>query len=471
MAYADLREFIAKLESEGELAKISAEVDWNLELSHVAKLNEEQKGPALLFQNVKGYDWPVFTSALATPARLALALGLAKTTPFMDIVKTWVDRVEKKIPVNRVDSGPCKENILKGKEVDLFAFPVPKYYERDGGRYIGTTNCIISRDPDTGWVNVGTHRMQILDKKRAGIWMIPGKHVELHLQKYRERGEKMPVAVAIGVDPVLFLCSSGPMPAGEDEYEFAGAIRQAPLEVCRAELSDLPVPAGAEVVLEGLVDPNELLDEGPFGEYSGYYQAQYPKQFIEVKCITHRDNPIHWGCTTGRPVTDIHMLMALNRTAQLWSDIKRMAIPGITGVYCPPETGGYFTAIVAVKQTYPGQSRQAAMAVVASSAGAYSTKLIVVVDDDVDPTNLSLVWWAIGMRYQPDRGTDILHRGRASHVDPSLRMEEGQDYTSRIIIDATTPFEWPRDKSPQLIQLTESVEERVRKRWNDLFKT
>ncbi len=469
MAYADLREFIAKLEQEGELARVQAEVDWNLELSHVAKLNEEAGGPALLFENVKDSAWPVFASALATPARMALALGLEKNSPFMDIVKAWVERVEKKVPVNRVNGGPCKENILRDDEIDLYAFPTPKYYEGDGGRYIGTTCCIISRDPDSGWVNVGTHRMQILDKNHAGIWMIPGKHVELHLQKYRERGEKMPIAVAIGVDPVLFLCSSGPVPAGEDEYEVVGAIRQAPMDVCTAELSDLLVPAGAEVILEGFVDPEELRDEGPFGEYSGFYQARYPKQFVKVECITHRNDPIHWGCTTGRPITDIHVLMALNRTANLWSDIKKLAIPGIKAVYCPPETGGYFIAIVSVKQTYPGQARQAALAVPATSSGGYSTKLIIVVDDDVDPTNLSQVWWAIGMRYQPDRGTDILRRGRASHVDPSLLMEEGQDYTSRIIIDATTPFEWPKEGQPKLISLTEEVVEKVKARWNEYF--
>lgn len=469
MAYADLREFITRLEQEGELTRIRAEVDWNLELSHVAKLNEEAGGPALLFENVKDYTWPVFTSALATPARLALALGLEKATPFMDVVRTWVERVEKKVPVNQVDGGPCKENIVRGDDVNLLSFPVPQYYEGDGGRYIGTTCCIISRDPDTGWVNVGTHRMQVLDEKNAGIWMIPGKHVELHLQKYGQWGEKMPVAVAIGVDPVLFLASSGPVPAGDDEYEVVGAIRQAPMDVCRAELSDLPVPAGAEVILEGFVDPIERRDEGPFGEYSGYYQARYPKQFLAVECITHRNDPIHWGCTTGRPITDIHVLMSLNRTANLWSDLKRMAIPGIKAVYCPPETGGYYVAIVSVKQTYPGQARQAALAVAASGAGSYSTKLIVVVDDDVDPTNLSQVWWAMGMRYQPDRGTDILRRGRASHVDPSLRMKEGQDYTSRIIIDATTPFEWPRDNQPRLITLTPEVERRVRERWTEFF--
>jgi phenylphosphate carboxylase beta subunit len=470
MAYADLREFIAKLEREGELARVTAEVDWDLELSHIAKLSEESNGPALLFENVKGYRWPVFTSALASNGRLALALGLDKRSSFLDAATTWMERVNNKIPVTQLASGPCKENILGENEVNLYAFPVPRYYDSDGGRYIGTTGCIVSRDPDTGWTNVGTHRMQILNQKETGLWLMPGKHAELHLQKYRARKQKMPVAVAIGVDPVLFLCSSGPLPAGQDEYEFVGALREASVEVCPAELSGLPVPTGSEVVLEGFVDPNRLAEEGPFGEYSGFYQSKAPKYVIEVQCITHRNNPIHWGCTTGRPTTDVHMLMALNRTGQVWADLKRMAIPGIAGVYCPPETGGYFTAIVSVKQTYPGQARQVALALLACSAGMHSTKFVVVVDDDVDPTNLSQVWWAIGMRYQPDRGTEILHRGRSSLVDPSLLAGPGKEYTSRIIIDATVPFEWSEEERPKPIRLNSEVERKVRSRWNELFQ-
>lgn len=347
---------------------------------------------------------------------------------------------------------------------------MPKYYDSDGGRYFSTTGCVISKDPDTGWTNVRTYRLQLHRSDQIGIWIMPGKHIDLHRQKYLERGEPMPVAVALGVDSVLFLCASAPMPAEGDEYDFAGAIKQQPIDLVQAELSELLVPAGAEMVLEGYLDlRGELVMEGPFGEYSAYYQSASPKPTIKVECITHRDQSIHWGCTTGRPVTDIHMLMALNRTGQVWADLQQMSILGIQAVYCPPETGGYFTAIVSIKQAYPGHSRQVAHALIASSAGMHSTKLVVVVDDDIDPSNFSQVWYAIGMRYQPDRGTDTLQRDRASLVDPSLALSESKIYASRIVIDATLPFEWPENKRPKMIKLNPAVEARVREKWKEFF--
>jgi phenylphosphate carboxylase beta subunit len=469
MAYRDLREFIEQLEKEGELQRITAEVDWNLELSHISKLNDEKGGPALLFENVKGYGTPVFCSALASPKRLAVALDFPRHLSVMGCAKEWMQRLMKeKVPPVDVPTGPCKENVDMGDKVNLFKFPIPKYYDKDGGRYIGTTHSIISRSPETGWVNLGTHRMQVLDEKHAGIWMIPGKHVELHLREYEKLGKPMPVAVAIGYDPITFLCASAPFPPGESEYDYIGALRGQPVETVRGETVDLPIPAYAEVVLEGEVDPVKVRQEGPYGEYSGYYQATYPKPFMKVNCVTYRNKPIHWGCTTGRPVTDIHILMALNRTATLWTDLEKMGLPGIQGVYCPPETGGYFTAIVSVKQLYAGHARQVGAAVVSCPSGAYSTKLVVVVDEDVDPSDLRQVWWAIGMKFQPDRGTDILKRGWSSHIDPSLPIED-KDTTSRMILDATTPFEWKEQKKPTLITLNEDVVKRVKKRWGEFF--
>ncbi|MEW6665041.1 MAG: phenylphosphate carboxylase subunit beta [Thermodesulfobacteriota bacterium] len=468
MAFQDLRSFIRRLEEEGELHRVKAEVDWDLELSHIAKINEQKQGPALLFENVKGYSSPVFTSALATARRLALALDLPGEMSLMQIAQQWANRVRSKIPPREVRTGPCKENIDLGDKVNILKFPVPKYYENDGGRYIGTTHCIISKSPESGWINVGTHRMQVLDQRSAGIWMIPGKHIQLHLKEYERLGKPMPVAVAIGVDPIAFLVSSAPFPPGECEYDFMGALRGEPVEVVKAETVDIPVPAAAEVILEGEVDPVDLKPEGPYGEYSGYYQASWPKPYMKIKCVTYRNNPIHWGCTTGRPITDIHMLMSLNRTAQLWADLTSIGIPGLKGVYCPPETGGYFTAIVSIRQLYAGHARQVGTAVLSCPSGTYSTKLVVVVDEDVDPTDLSQVWWAIGMRFQPNRGTEILNRGLSSHIDPSLHIDQ-KDYTSRMIIDATIPFEWSEEKRPRLIHLTEDVVERVKRRWSEYF--
>ncbi len=468
MAYKDLREFVAKLEEEGELKRIKAEVDWNLELCTIAKLNEEERGPALLFENVKGYDTPVLTSAFSTPRGLALALDLPKETPFVDTIRTWVKRMKNKIPPEYVSDAPCKENIDKGDKVNILKFPVPQWYEGDGGRYIGTTCCIVTKDIETGWVNVGTHRMMVHDEKSTGIWMIPGKHIQLQHAKYVEKNERMPVAVAIGVDPVVFLSSSAPYPINECEYDYIGGIRGEPLQVTRGEIVDLPVPASAEVILEGYVDPKEMKHEGPYGEYSGHYQASFPKPVFHIECATHRNNPIHWGCTTGTPITDIHMLQTLNRSALLWSDLENMGIPGIRGVCCPPETGGYFTAIVSIKQLYLGHANQVATACVSAASGNYSTKLVVVVDDDIDPSNLSEVWWAMGMRYQPDRDTNIITRGRCSPIDPALHVGE-KLYTSRILIDATIPFEWEEKDKPTVVRLNDKVVKKVRERWKEYF--
>jgi len=468
MAYRDLREFIEKMEEEGELKRIKAEVDWNLELCAIAKLNEEERGPALLFENIKDYRTPVFTSAFSTPRGLAVALGLPKDTSFVDTVKTWVERSRHKIPPEYVSDASCKENIDKGDQVNILKFPVPWWYEGDGGRYIGTTCCIITRDPETGVVNIGTHRMMVHDGKSTGIWMIPGKHIQLQHAKYIERNERMPVAVAIGVDPVVFMASSAPFPINECEYDYMGGIRGEALKVTKGETVDLPVPATAEVILEGYVDPRKMKMEGPYAEYSGHYQAQYPKPVFNVECVTYRDNCIHWGCTTGVPVTDTHFIQSLNRSALLWSDLERMGIPGIRGVCCPPETGGYFTAIVSIKQMYLGHSNQVATSCVSAASGNYSTKLVVIVDDDIDPSNLSQVWWAIGMRYQPDRDTNIITRGRCSPIDPALHIAE-KFYTSRILIDATIPYEWDEKDKPTVVRLNDELVKKVRERWKDYF--
>jgi 4-hydroxy-3-polyprenylbenzoate decarboxylase len=310
--------------------------------------------------------------------------------------------------------------------------------------------------------------MMVHDEKSTGIWMISGKHIQLQLAKYAERKQRMPVAVAIGVDPVVFMCSSAPFPMDECEYDYMGGIRGQALELTKAETVDLPVPATAEVILEGYVDPTELRHEGPYGEYSGHYQAAYPKPVLRVECVTHRNNPIHWGCTTGMPITDIHMLQTLNRSALLWSDLEKMAIPGIKGVCCPPETGGYFTAIVSIKQLYLGHANQVATACVSAASGNYSTKLVVVVDDDIDPSNLSQVWWAIGMRYQPDRDTNIITRGRCSPIDPALDIGN-KNYTSRILIDATIPFEWEAGNRPEVVRLSDEIVEKVKRNWKGYF--
>jgi len=211
----DLRDFIAIGEPEGLVHRVKAEVDWNLELSHIAKLNEEKLGPALLFENVKGYTSPVMTSVCTTTQRLAVLMRMPKETSLVGLMEQWVKVGDKLIPpvwVER-DKASCKENIMKGKDIDLFKFPVPKWYPKDGGRFIGTAHYIISKDPDSGWVNLGTYRSQLLEKDKIGTQFIKGKHADIMLKKYQALKKPMPVASVIGGDPLLFILGAARLSA------------------------------------------------------------------------------------------------------------------------------------------------------------------------------------------------------------------------------------------------------------------
>ncbi len=461
-----MRDFVEKAEAEGMLHRIKAEVDWDLELSHIAKINEEEHGPALLFENVKGYDSPVITSVCTTTKRLALIMGAPPESSLVDLMRLWVEKNEEKIPPKWVDNGPCKENVMRGDEVDLFKFPVPKYYPMDGGRFFGTAHFVLTKDPDTGWVNLGTYRLQLLDKNHLGTQFIKGKHSDIMLKKYQARKEPMPVAVVVGCDPILFLMGAARVSAFESEYDLAGSIRGEPIEVVKAETNDLPVPATAEIVVEGYVDADKFMPEGPFGEYTGYYSGvgTDPRNYIEVECVTYRNNPIFWGTTVGRAVTDTHMTMALTYGSTLWQQLSAMKIPGIQAVYCPPEGSGRFLAIISLKQMYPGHADQVLTAAVSTEMGAYGLKTVIVVDDDIDPWDIPRVMYALSFRFQPNR-SQVIKRGRSTPLDPSLPIGE-RDITGRLLLDATIPYDWKEKPIP--IELDEEVANRVRSRWSEL---
>ncbi len=462
----DMRDFIAMGEERGLVKRITAEVDWNLELSHIAKLNEEKSGPALLFENVKDYDTPVITSVCTTVERLALIMNQPKNSSLTDLYQAWAEKGETKIPPKFVDQAPCKENIMMGEDVDLFRFPVPKFYPLDGGRYFGTAHFIISKDPDTGWVNLGTYRSQLLGKNRLGTQFIKGKHADIMLKKYQAMGKPMPVASIVGCDPLLFILGASRLSAFESEYDVAGAIRGEPIEVIKGETVDLPIPATAEIVVEGEVDAEKFHEEGPFGEYTGYYSGvgTDPRNYIDVKCVTFRNNPIMWGTTVGRAVTDTHMTMALSYGATLWQQLLAMKIPGLKSVYCPPEGSGRFLAIISMKQMYPGHVDQVLTAAISTEMGAYGLKTVIVVDEDIDPWDIPRVMYALSFRFQPNR-SQVIKRGRSTPLDPSLPIN-AREITGRLLLDATIPYEW-KDK-PIPIELDPEVVERVKSRWAEL---
>jgi phenylphosphate carboxylase beta subunit len=461
----DLRDYIARCEEEGLLHRIKAEVDWNLELSHIAKLNEEKKGPVLLFENVKGYNTPVMTSACTTTEKLAIIMGMPRESNLVQLMEQWVEKGKTKMPPKFVDSSiaPCKENILMGDDIDLTKFPVPKFYPLDGGRYWGTTHIIVSKDPDSDWVNLGTYRAQMFDKNHMGIQFIKGKHADIMLKKYQALGKPMPVASIVGPDPLLFLMGAARISAFDSEYDLAGSIRGEAVEVVKGETVDLPVPANAEIVVEGEVDAEKFMDEGPFGEYTGYYSGvgTDPRNFIKVNCITHRNNPIFWGTTVGRAVTDTHMTMALTYGSTLWQQLVAMKIPGIKSVYCPPEGSGRFLAIISVKQMYPGHADQVLTAAISTEMGAYGLKTVIVVDEDIEPWDISRVMYALSFRFQPNR-CQVIKRGRSTPLDPSLPIN-ARWITGRLLIDATIPYDW--DEKPIPVILDQNLVKKIEAKW------
>jgi 4-hydroxy-3-polyprenylbenzoate decarboxylase len=465
----DLRDFVAQCEKVGQLKRVKAEVDWDLEISHVAKVVEEKSGPALLFEKVKGYSSPVLTGAFGTTQRLAIILGKDHNLSMVQLTREWVNTAVKALtPAKEVKDGPIFENILDGEKVDTFAFPSPKFYELDGGRYFGTAVFMVIQDPETGDINLGTYRMGILDEKSVGVQILKGKKADRIMKKYAKQGKKMPACAIIGGDPLHIFAGAATIKA-KSGYDVVSSLRGEPVEIVKGQVTGLPIPAAAEIVLEGEIDPTQLRNEGPFGEYTGYYTEELikpiPKPALDVKRIYYRNNPILWETSVGRPVGDQHILYAFTRNASLWTDLTKMEIPGIKSVYTLPEGSGRFIVVVSVQQMYPGHADQIGAAVIASNTGTYGIKMVIVVDDDIDADDLPRVWWALGTRYNPLRGTQLINRGRSTPLDPAIGADENKFITSRIILDATIPFDWK--VKPTEIKLNQPMFDKVRAKWNE----
>jgi len=465
----DLRDFVAQCEKVGQLKRVKAEVDWDLEISHVAKVVEEKSGPALLFEKVKGYTSPVLTGAFGTTQRLAIILGKDPNLSMVQLTREWVNTAVKALtPAKEVKDGPIFENILEADKVNTFAFPSPKFYELDGGRYFGTAVFMVIQDPETGDINLGTYRMGILDEKSVGVQILKGKKADRIMKKYAKQGKKMPACAIIGGDPLHIFAGAATIKA-KSGYDVVSSLRGEPVEIVKGQVTGLPIPAAAEIVMEGEIDPTQLRNEGPFGEYTGYYTEELikpiPKPALDVKRVYYRNNPILWETSVGRPVGDQHILYAFTRNASLWTDLTKMEIPGIKSVYTLPEGSGRFIVVVSVQQMYPGHADQIGAAVFASNTGTYGTKMVIVVDDDIDADDLPRVWWALGTRYNPLRGTQIINRGRSTPLDPAIGADENKFITSRIILDATIPFDWK--VKPTEIALNQAMFDKVKAKWNE----
>ena len=388
----------------------------------------------------------------------------------MELLKLYRQRVKEitPIPPTPVSWGPILENVQTDEQVDLFKFPVPVHHELDGGRYIGTADAVITRDPETGWVNVGTYRMQLFERNLTGIYISPGKDGNFQLQKYLGAGKPAPMVAVVGQDPLLFAAARATLGRGESELDYVGGLRGEPLEVIRGELTGLPIPAYAEIALEGEVLPGENRLEGPFGEWPGYYAGgQRNEPVFRVRRVYHRNDPILTCAASFKPPHAHLFERCFIRSAILWEALEKANVPNVVGVWVHEAGAGRTFAAVAITVSYHGHSRQAGMLATQLPPIAYGGKWVVVVDDDIDPSNLSEVVWAMGTRSDPATDIEITRQSWSSKIDP-VNMTE-QYYNSRAMIDTTIPFEH-RGRSAKVAVTSPELRARLLEKYGGLFR-
>ncbi len=448
--FPDLRTWLQALEDEGQLARVRKQVHWQEELGGIVRRTYDVYGdasPALLFENIVDYQPPgpnkLFVGQFRSYSRIALSMGLPPTgTTIRDIVDRVRECLRNPMQYNTAEKGSAQENVVIGDDVDLLAFPIPLWHHRDGGRYLGTMHIVITKDYDTEWVNVGLYRIMAVGSDEATIYMSPGRqHIGQQFYKYQQAGEPMPVAVAIGLEPTLPLVGSMLVPSGECEYDYAGSLKGAPIETIRGKTVDLPVPANAEIVIEGFIDPNEQKMEGPFGEYPGYYgEVASPKPVIHVTAITCRDDPIFQGSMEGHPIAESHVMAAIIKSATAWDVLERNGIMGIQDVACIPEAStGHL--VVSIKPSVQGHADWIASALWGTSTSVWNFKHIIVVDDDIDPWDAGQVNWSLAWRVKASEDIKIWKNHRGSPIDPRQEPEK-KGYWDRVLVDATRPFDW-----------------------------
>jgi 4-hydroxy-3-polyprenylbenzoate decarboxylase len=472
--HADLREWIARVESIGELKRVSG-VDWHLEMGAVAEMIYQaspDNPPAILFDKIKGYppEMSVLSGMTNSPRRLALTLGLPMPKHPLDVVRAYRDRLKRfeLMPNVFVNGGPVLDHVDRDDDVDLFKFPVPYLHELDGGRYIGTGDLVILRDPESEWVNVGTYRVMIHDKNTVGLWMSPGKHGRQIREKYFREGKPCPVVICCGQDPLLFLSSGNEVSFGVSEFAHAGGHRGVPFDTLKSELHGLPMPAAAEIVLEGEIIPTELKGEGPFGEWTGYYASSVREDpVVRIRRVYHRTNPILTMARPGRPPSDYSLSKCVIKSALIWDQVEKAGLSGVSGVWCHEAGGGRLFNIIAIKQAYAGHAKQAGLLAAGVHAGNYLGRFVVVVDDDIDPTNSFDVIWAIATRCDPAEDIDTIRRAWSGALDP--RKRKGEVHNTRAIVDACRPYEWLKD-FPPVAESSPELRAKTREKWGHLLE-
>ncbi len=475
----DLRDFLKLLEARGQLRRIAAPVDPNLELAEIADRLLRAGGPALLFENVQGHTMPVAINLLGTVDRVCWALGRETPEQLEALGEELALLYQLRPPKAREEAialgkalwdvvkavprpawfPPCQEVVHQGEAVDLTQLPLLRVYPKDAGKVI-TLGLTITKDCENGKVNVGVYRLQLQSRNTMSVQWLSVRGATRHLRKAQAQGKPLEVAIALGVDPLLILAAATPLPVDLSEWLFAGIYGGEGVALTKCKTLDLAVPAHAEIVLEGTIAPGAIATDGPAGDHMGFYGPANPKApLVTFHCVTHRRNPIYLTTFSGRPPKeDAMMALALNR---IYAPILRKQVPEIQDFFLPMEGLSYKVAVLAIEKTYPGQARRAALAFWTALPQFTYTKFIVVVDKTIDIRNPRRVMWAIAANVDPARDVFILPQTPFDRLDfatavPGLGGRMGMDATQKIYPESDRPWSEPLTPDPDTAALVDS---------------
>jgi len=476
--YKDLREWLQQADAIGELKVIKDEVDWNEEMTAITYMVDKaqvEKAPALLFENIKDHDksFRVLLNMLGpSPNRFALALGLPVNLTTPEYIELARQRIDKRIPPKEIkqEDAPINENVFLGDDIDLTKLAAPKFWPLDGGRYLGTADAVITRDPEGNRINLGTYRLMVHNKNELGFYVSPGKDARIHLEAAWKKGQPLEVAAVVGIDPLLMSVAGWQYDKTVSEYEFMGGIKGEPIEVVKGLVTDLLIPAHGEMVVEGVIRPGYLKPEGGFGEFTGYYgRPETHTPVIEVKALRYRNNPIITGALMAEyPACEHAYMVSIIKSALIRNDLARMGIPGIKAVYSyPAAAASYGINVVSMEQKYAGHVSQVLSIVAQASAGSYYAKWIVAVEEDVDIFDINQVLWSMSTRCNPVEDIDILRNTWSTYLDPTQNPPEERPYGSKALINACREHRY-LDQFAKRTVLRKETYEKVADRWQEL---
>ncbi|MBI5182850.1 MAG: menaquinone biosynthesis decarboxylase [Nitrospinae bacterium] len=477
MAYKDLRDFIDLLDKKGLLKRIAVEVDTDLEITEITDRVSKDRGPALYFIRPKGYDMPILTNAFGTEERIKMALDVDSLNDLSDLLESFLSF---DLPVGLIDKlkilprlkdiagylpkivkdGPCKEVIIIDNP-SLDIFPILKCWPKDGGKYI-TLPMVFTRSLEGGKRNCGMYRMQVYDNTTTGMHWHIHKHGAMHYKEYERMKKRMEIAVAIGSDPAVVISSTIPLPPDFDEMIFAGFLRGEGVKMVKCETVNIEVPANSEIVLEGYVDPFERRVEGPFGDHTGFYSLRDEYPVFHITCITHRKNPIYHATVVGMPpMEDCYIGYAIER---LMLPLLKRQFPEVVDIHMPFEGVFHNLIIVSIKKSYPGHARKIMHALWGLGQAMFS-KVIVIVDEDVDVHDTRLVTWKVLNNIDPERDIEFV-LGPIETLDHASRLPQ---YGSKMGVDGTRKWKeegftrgWPEESI-----MDKSIVDMVNKRWRE----